>query len=87
MSTMPTQNQRDDPRCAPSARPPLTEEERNLLFLTLMGQTPAQMAATLGLGAADVRSALERLQERFGVADQRRLIVRALLRGWRTPPH
>lgn len=86
MNLMAIQKQSDESNPGPP-RPPLTPEERNLMFLTLMGQTPAEMAASLGLSLADVQAALERLRGRFGVSDQRRLIVRALLRGWHTPPH
>lgn len=88
MNLMATQKQSDEPQGGPSSsRPPLAPEERNLMFLTLMGQTPAEMAAALGQSLADVQAALERLRGRFGVADQRHLIARALLRGWHTPPH
>ena len=87
MNIMATEKQSNPPDFGSPVRPPLTAEERNLMFLTLTGQTPAEMAATLGLSTAEVQAALENLRERFGVADQRRLIVRALLRGWRMPHH
>ena len=83
---MPTDKQCDNPELVPQGGLPLTAEERNLMFLILTGRTPTEMAAALDLSIAEVHSALEGLQERFGVADQRRLIVRALLRGWHTPP-
>lgn len=86
MDIMANHEQSDEPLFGP-LRPPLTARERHLMFLTLMGQTPAEMAVTLGLSPADVQLSLEGLWRRFGVADQRRLLVRALLRGWRTPPH
>ncbi|MDQ2686324.1 MAG: hypothetical protein M3Y28_00490 [Armatimonadota bacterium] len=83
---MHTEKQCDNPEIGTPRRLPLTAGERNLMFLTLMGQTPTEMAATLDLSVAEVHSALEGLQERFGVTNQRRLIVRALLRGWHAPP-
>lgn len=83
---MPTEKHTDGPENDIPARLPLTAEERNLMFLTMQGQTPAEIAAALGLSETQVRASLEGLQERFGVTDQRRLIVRALLRGWHAPP-
>lgn len=83
---MPTEKQSDNLDFGPQGSLPLTAAERNLMFLTMMGQTPTEMAAALGLSVTEVRSALAGLQERFGVTDQRRLIVRALLRGWHLPP-
>ncbi len=81
-----SQKHSDEPGCG-TTHSPLTSEERDLMFLTLMGRTPEEMALALGLSLSDVQVSLEHLRERFGVADQRRLIVRALLRGWHTPPH
>lgn len=68
-------------------RPPptLTPSERSLLYLTLLGQTPAEMAASLDMSLPEVQQALDELQKRFGVSSHRKLLVYALLQGWHQP--
>ncbi len=83
MAALPTD---EPPHNRPDQPPPtLTPAERNLLFLTLLGQTPAEMSASLGMGLPEVEQALGELQKRFGVSSQRKLLVRALLQGWHQP--
>lgn len=78
-----TEDRKNSP---PPPSQPLTPAERNLLFLTLLGQTPAEMAASLGMGLPEVEQALSELQQRFGVSSQRKLLVRALMQGWHQSP-
>lgn len=65
--------------------PRLTPMERNLLSLTLLGQTPPEIAASLELSLPEVEAALDLLQQRFGVSSHRKLLLHALLQGWSQP--
>lgn len=63
----------------PPAELSLTREERTLLRLMVLGQSPAEIAAAMGRSLPETQSALERLQQRFGVSGPHALVVHAVV--------
>lgn len=57
----------------------LTREERTLLRLMVLGQSPAQIALAMGRSLPETQAGLERLQQRFGVSGRHALVVHAVV--------
>ena len=64
----------------PAGEPSLTREERTLLRLMVLGQSPAEIAAAMGRSLPETQAGLDRLEQRFGVSGRHALVVRAVVR-------
>ena len=66
------------PEEAPSDGPHLTPREREVLVLVARGLTTAKIAERLGLSYPTVRTHLEHIREKLGVATRAQAVARAL---------
>lgn len=61
---------------------PLTTEERDILYLTVTGHSPAQSARLLNLTLPEAQRLLAQLLRRVDVPDRTALVIHAIVNCW-----